>query len=457
MNAPATVDDYAYPETEALEVAEPAVGTRPSKSQSQSAPGRKKRGAEFYKPFHYLLLVYLFFYCSRIPEMVPAMHAGLLLQPLLLIGMIMTGTTKTIYQSPVGRAMMWFTGWMLLCIPFATWKGGAFDQFTVALQALVLIFFMTAFIRSIDDCYRVMFVIALAMTVVGILSLVIGGGREGSNRLGLGSGNDTLSDSNFLALFLIVGFPLIWFSASVKKGLLRVVMILAMIPVLAGAAETGSRSGLLAMGAGIIFFLIFATMKQRITIVGGGLIFLILAGALLPPNILGRFTTVFRANTSAAEEAAESAETRKMLLGKSLDMTIHHPILGVGPGQFMVAEAKEAEKAGHRGVWHYTHNSYTELSSECGIPGLIFYIVAFWRAYRGLTPIRNRYPRASTRRAAMFVQMAVLMAAIGAFFLSIAYGGLLYAILGLSAALQLAVARERKEKMKEQALVAAAA
>jgi len=33
----------------------------------------------------------------------------------------------------------------------------------------------------------------------------------------------------------------------------------------------------------------------------------------------------------------------------------------------------------------------------------------------------------------------------------------LYAILGLSAALQLAVARERKEKMKEQALVVAAA
>lgn len=454
MNAPVTVDDYAYPETVALE---PAVVSGPSEPRTQSAPSRRKRGAEFYKPFHYLLLVYLFFYCSRIPEMVPAFHVGLLLQPLLLVGMIMTGTTKTIYGSPVGRAMMWFTGWMVLCIPFATWKGGAFDQFTIALQALLLIFFMVAFIRSIDDCYRVMFVIALAMTAVGILSLVIGGGREGSNRLGLGTGNDTLSDSNFLALFLIVGLPLIWFSASVKKGLMRVVMILAVIPVLAGAAETGSRSGLLALSAGIIFFLIFATMKQRIIIVGGGLIFFILAGALLPPSILGRFTTIFQAKSSAAEEAAESAQTRKMLLGKSLDMTLHHPVLGVGPGQFMVAEAREAMKAGHRGVWHYTHNSYTELSSECGIPGLIFYLAAFWRAYRGLSPIRNRYPRASTRRAAMFVQMAVLMAAIGAFFLSIAYGGILYAVLGVSAALQLAVARERKETMQEQALVVAAA
>ena len=44
MNAPATVDDYAYPESVALE-AEAASG--PSKPQVQTAPGRKKRGAEF--------------------------------------------------------------------------------------------------------------------------------------------------------------------------------------------------------------------------------------------------------------------------------------------------------------------------------------------------------------------------------------------------------------------------
>ena len=94
MNDPATVDDYALPETVALEA---EAGTpRASEPQAQVAPGGRKRGAEFYKPFHYLLLIYLFFYCSRIPEMIPAFHVGLLLQPLLLVGMIMTGTTKTI-------------------------------------------------------------------------------------------------------------------------------------------------------------------------------------------------------------------------------------------------------------------------------------------------------------------------------------------------------------------------
>jgi len=285
----------------------------------------------------------------------------------------------------------------------------------------------------------------LAMGVVGVLSLVIGGGREGSSRLGLGTGNDTLSDANFLALFLIIGLPLIIFSASRKRGLMRIILILSLIPVLAGAAKTGSRSGLLALAAGLVFFMIFASVKARIGFIAGGAVFLVCAAVLLPPDIQQRFTTYFAASSGATQEAADSAATRKLLLSKSIDLTLRNPVLGVGPGMFMEGEAREAAKEGHRGIWHYTHNSYTELSSECGIIGLALYAFALWRSYRGLTPVRRRYPVSTTRRAALYVQMTVLMTAIGAFFLSIAYGGIVYAIIGLSMAFQMAANRELKE------------
>ena len=243
MNDPAVVDDYALQQTAVLE---PEASTPAPARRVVTARGR--RGPEFYKPFHYILLIYLFFYCSRIPEMVPALHFGIMLQPLLVVGMIMTKSTKAVFQSDIGRAMTWFTGWILLCVPFAVWRGGAWDQFTLALQALALIFFMASFVRTIEDAYRVIFTMALAEAAVGVLSLVIGGGREGSNRLGLGSGNDTLSDANFLALFLVIGLPLIIFSASRKRGLMKVILILSLFPLLAGAAKTGSRSGLLTSG-----------------------------------------------------------------------------------------------------------------------------------------------------------------------------------------------------------------
>jgi len=451
MNGPAVVDDYAMPQTAVLEPeASTPVAAAPVKTKVH------KRGPEFYKPFHYILLIYLFFYCSRIPEMIPALHAGILLQPLLLIGMIMTKTTKTIFRSDIGRAMMWFTGWVALCVPFAVWRGGAFDQFTLALQALVLLFFMAAFIRSIDDVYRTIFTMALAMTCVGILSLVVGGGREGSNRLGLGTGNDTLSDANFLALFLVIGLPLIIFSATWRRGLMKMTLILALVPVLAGAAKTGSRSGLLALGAAIVFYLLFASVKQRMAVILGGAIFFVCATVLLPPEILQRFTTYFNASSGMSQEAADSATYRKELLTKSLELTAKNPVFGVGPGMFMEGEAREAMAKGQRGMWHYTHNSYTELSSECGILGLAFYAFAMWRSYRGLSPIRSRYPSAMVRRAALFVQTAVLIAAIGAFFLSIAYGGIVYAMMGLSMTMQMAAKREYKE-MRMPARVQAAA
>jgi len=441
MNEPAVVDDYAMQQTAVLE---PEAST-PAPAPRTVKKVRGQRGPEFYKPFHYILLLYLFFYCSRIPEMVPALHFGIMLQPLLLIGMIMTKSTKTIFQADIGRAMTWFTGWVLVCVPFAVWRGGAFDQFTLALQALALLFFMAAFVRTFEDVYRVILTMALAMSAVGVLSLVIGGGREGSNRLGLGTGNDTLSDANFLALFLVIGLPLIMFSASWKRGFLKTLLILAVFPVLAGAAKTGSRSGLLAMGAALVFFLMFASAKERIAIIAGGIIFFVCAAVLLPPEIQQRFTTYFNASSGLSQEAAESAATRKALLTKSLQMTLEHPILGVGPGMYMEGEAKEAMAQGHRGFWHYTHNSYTELSSETGIIGLAFYVFALWRSYRGLSRVRDRFPVYMVRRAALFVQIAVLIAAIGAFFLSIAYGGIVYAIIGLSMAFQLAARREWQE------------
>ncbi len=441
MNDPAVVDDYAMQPTAVLE---PEAST-PAPARRVVKKVRGSRGPEFYKPFHYILLFYLFFYCSRIPEMVPAFHFGVMLQPLLLIGMIMTKSTKAIFQSDIGRAMTWFTAWVGICVPFAVWRGGAWDQFTLALQALGLLFFMAAFVRTFEDVYRVILTMALAEASVGVLSLIIGGGREGSTRLGLGTGNDTLSDSNFLALFLLIGLPLIIFSASRKRGLMKITLILAIFPLLASTAKTGSRSGLLALAVATVFFLIFASAKERIALIAGGTIFFVCAAVLLPPEIQQRFTTYFNASSGISQEAADSAATRKFLLERSLQLTAEHPILGVGPGMFMEGEAMKAMKEGHRGAWHYTHNSYTELSSECGIIGLALYAFAVWRSYRGLSRIRDRYPVYMVRRAALFVQIAVLIAAVGAFFLSIAYGGIVYAIIGLSMAFQLATKQERAE------------
>jgi len=37
-----------------------------------------------------------------------------------------------------------------------------------------------------------------------------------------------------------------------------------------------------------------------------------------------------------------------------------------------------AKAAGEHGNWHETHNTYTEISGECGIPALIFALVGLF-------------------------------------------------------------------------------
>ncbi len=89
---PEVTGEYgAYPDSSTVDVVTTSAEQRPRVIR-QSA--REK----LYKPFHYLLLLYLFFYCSRIAELVPYLHIGMILQPILLIGMIMIGRVKAILR-----------------------------------------------------------------------------------------------------------------------------------------------------------------------------------------------------------------------------------------------------------------------------------------------------------------------------------------------------------------------
>jgi O-antigen ligase len=426
-----------YPDSTTLD---PIVRT--SSQQRPGAPQRPGR-AKLYKPFHYLLLVYLFFYCSRIPELIPYARIGLVLQPILLIGMIMTGSTRAILRMPLGKVLIAFTCWIAICVPFSTWRGGSFTIFMQSLQALLLVAFMAAFIRTIPECLRAMYTVALASAAIGVLSLVAGR-EDATARLGLGTGGATLRDANFVALYILIGLPFLWLSASLKTGFKRVLLLSLMVPMLAGFALTGSRMGLLGLAAGLFLYFIFASVKQRLSIIVGVFVFLILALFFLPQRIKDRFMTYFEAHSAQSEEAAGSAESRKMLLLRGLEMTAEHPFLGVGPGEFMDAEAVEAGEQGRRGMWRYTHNSYVELSSETGIVGCVLFVIALFGAYRGLSPIRNRNPHVRVRRTALFTQIAVLVTAIGAAFLSIAYGGIVVLIIAISATLQAAVANDTR-------------
>ncbi len=141
-----------------------------------------------------------------------------------------------------------------------------------------------------------------------------------------------------------------------------------------------------------------------------------------------------------------SSESREYLLRKSITYTFEHPIFGVGPRQFASYEGQHNRIVGTHGLWNEAHNSFTQASSECGIPALIFFlagIVSTYRLLNGVWREARRRPDCGEIRVTAFCAMLGLTAFLAAIaFLNFAYFFYLPAMGGFAIALRRAAQRE---------------
>lgn len=408
------------------------------------------------KLFHYVLLVYLFLFCTRLPELFPSIRASLAASVILLAGAFATGSGTAILRTKVGKILIAFTVWTAICVPFSVWIGGSVDQLKSTIQSTLLVAFMVAFVRTTKEVRNTMYTIGIAMGTVAVLSLSTfrATGVQGE-RLGLGE-SSSLQDPNYMALYLLIGFPFVYLGFTRGKGILRVLLALFLPLMLASVARSGSRMALILFAAGLLIFLVGAGRKERIGVVLVTATLVAVSLPLLPKAVVERFTTMFDSKSTATQsavpgsnvgstEAAESAQSRLDLLTRSVELTLRHPLFGVGPGQFTVADDDLAKAEGKpRGMWHFSHNAYLQSSSESGIIGMVLYIAALFYAYRGLTPIRKRGPTPMLRLMAQYIQLSLWMVILGGFFLNLGFGGIAFIIMGLSAVFQSAVAPQMR-------------
>jgi O-antigen ligase len=407
------------------------------------------------KLFHYVLLVYLYLYCTRLPELFPSIRASLAASVILLAGAFATGRVTAITRTKLGKILIAFAAWTAICVPFSVWIGGSVEQLKGTVQSTLLVAFMIAFVRTLREVRNVMYTLGAAMATVAVLSLsTFRATPIQGERLGLGE-SSSLQDPNFMALYLLIGLPFLYLGVVRGKGIIRVLFLISLPLILAAIARSGSRMALILFAAGLLIFLIRAKQKERIAVLAGTAVLVAVSLPLLPRGIVERFTTflqpkqtTWRANGGGnvgTSEAAESAQSRVDLLMRSLEMTARHPLFGVGPGQFTVADDKQAKAEGKpRGMWHFTHNAYTQTSSEIGIIGAALYIAALVVAYRSLALIRKRGPTPIIRDMAKYTQLSLWMVILGGFFLTTGFGGVPFVIMGLSTAFQLAVAGQMK-------------
>ncbi len=123
-----------------------------------------------------------------------------------------------------------------------------------------------------------------------------------------------------------------------------------------------------------------------------------------------------------------SLQARSELLKESISLMLHHPIFGVGPGNFPAVTA----------TWRVAHNTYTELGAEAGVPGLLLFLALLGVSMRRIRSVRKLPSYAADPEIRLWTSAlwaAITGYAAGAMFASTEYNLFPYFIVGYICAL----------------------
>lgn len=394
------------------------------------------------------LLVFLFLAISRILDFtLPRFHLPLI-SAILAASLIFISSGITAFSTKIGKMAGLFTAWFLICIPFSQWKGGSFAILQDELSRSVLVFMMVGTaVNSLRKVQGVISIIGCAIVVTMGIALLQNVRIDG--RLTMAAGQ--YANSNDLAQIILLGMCFLPVLGVWRKSrFLTNVSYVMLLPLMYALFSTGSRAGLIAM-------LVLAAVVFMMASVGKKLAFIILMpimlGGLLAssPALRLRVKTLVQpagpvAMGSSEDMAISSTQSRMDTLKQSIELTIRNPLFGVGPGVFQAAAADMQASVGKRAMWLETHNAYTQVSSEMGFPGAIFFCGMVLTCITGLLRVRRRAKTSpafdSIRLTTEALLLGFLTFAVTSFFSSIAYGFIVWTLFGLCAAAILSLEQE---------------
>jgi len=330
------------------------------------------------------LIVFSFLYYARPEDVIPGLSlipwgkisGGIAL--VALIARLASGKLKMKIPCELNLWLLLYAH-LVLTIPFAVWRGGAFAQvFEKFSKEVITAALVSLIVLDLLQLRKLLVIQAAAVAAMTVVSVAL---HPGGARL-QGALGGVFENPNDLAINIAINFPLcltflfasrgIW-----KKGLWTIGLLAMPYAVVA----TYSRSGLMAMIVSVLICLWeFGVRGKRfyVLLLAGILGIVGFGVAISTPHYLIRIKSLFSGNIEGSGDKG-SLEARKELLRESIQLTLQHPVFGVGPGNFPVATE----------AWHVAHNTYTELSAEGGFPALILFVAIVVLAFRNVRKVRK--------------------------------------------------------------------
>jgi O-antigen ligase len=342
----------------------------------------------FRKIAFYFALAALFIRFSVIHEVLAVvlnlnLYLLYIVMPPALLGVAFTGGLRRLFKANSSRYWMAFLLWCCLSAAFSAWRGGSIMEVYAYFKGEYLMLFLAGGLamtwKEFQLVMNTLFLAAVTDLVVGRVFM-----KGSMDRMDLNMGASTIANSNDFAVHLIL---MTAFLLYMLLGKAPAVIRFACLPMLAYAGflilSTGSRGAMVALIIFVLFTGVMGTTRQRVFVVAAVPVMAVVILAVIPRATLLRLSAFGSGGGGdlVLEEAEGSSELRRTLLLKSLQYTVQHPIFGVGLGRFSDFEGGESQREGKRGMWLETHNSFTQISSECGIPALLLFVAGLVSAF----------------------------------------------------------------------------
>lgn len=229
------------------------------------------------------------------------------------------------------------------------------------------------------------------------------------------------SNPNDLALHLVTMIPLAVGLLFGSKGpLKKLIYAGCAVLFITGVVATFSRGGFVGLVCIMAALAWKLARKNRILFAIGGLALVLLVVVAGPGGYKARVT----------EGTDASAVARTGELKRSIFLMSRHPLFGLGINNFVLFSNTS----------HASHNAYTQVGSELGIPAMVIYILFLITPLKRLGKVRQQLESAHSRGRLYYLSVGIEVSIIGymvtSFFLSVAYLWYVYFLVGYAIALR---------------------
>jgi len=261
---------------------------------------------------------------------------------------------------PPCKSLLVFWTTLLVGVPLAFWKGGAFSNWVDFGRSVVYALLIATLVDSpaLFKKFLVAFCVFITWLAASSFVLYMSGAyqvRMGIERaVGMTSNSD---DANALGITLVTALPLLFLLVASVRGKFRL-LVIAMTGICAYTVIlTGSRASFFSLlSVGLVFVV---TRRHRVAYLLVALILGALLWVAIPQQYKARYETV------SDLQSDESYQARVDAWKAAWRMFLDHPLTGVGAGNFPVARGIGS------GHWLNVHSLYMQLLSETGILGTL--------------------------------------------------------------------------------------